>query len=29
LLFAVGATVFVTTIPATFLLGIAQFMRWE
>ena len=29
LLFAVGCTVFVTTITAIFLLGIAQFMRWE
>ena len=29
LLFGVGCTVFVTTITAVFLLGIAQFLRWE
>ncbi|MFI5048056.1 MAG: DDE-type integrase/transposase/recombinase [Acidimicrobiia bacterium] len=28
-LFRVGCTVFVTTITAVFLLGIAQFLRWE
>ncbi len=29
LLFAVGCTVFVATITGMFLLGVAQFMRWE
>jgi hypothetical protein len=28
-LFAIGCAVFVSIVTATFLLGVAQFMRWE